>query len=596
MKKFLLWCLSCLFGLWIYIAYAAWWSTLPDNFQVEVNPSTLKVNQAVDLTITAIKNGEVMKNYEWYFDIVVLDENNNILQSHEVTVPDGWWWSIRLQDQGVRPYSQWLILNKAGNFIVSVSEFTNDSIEGKASITVTNDEVINVWTIDIYSPSQNVTEENSTVSVMANAPEYVNSRIQIYLNDLLIKEWQTDANWTLNESVQVTKEWTNTLELRAVNLQGATVAQSQVITFNYSPIPTDLQPEIIMSPNRDLKLWDLVRFEVWTDEHVSSVSLSISWVQDYPMDKEWDWYFTKKLQLTATGDQVVNVQVTAATEPRLYTWLYYFTVEDNIKIVNLKIYADRTTNWLIHLEWETAGWVSDDYAVAYWIKGTREEDAWTDFAKWPNHDVRVGPWQTYMFRVYATTAEHVAEWIPSEISELRYDWLGTWEITTAPLVSNPRPDDPEDTGHSSAETGEVIIEKPWIVVEEEEEHYVPDAPTCIITSIQFDTEKIGNKNYLIWSPIKNVEKYLIYKSDFADWSNKKYVGETDLPRFEYPFDAKAKEEIYAYYSIEAVCTDWRKMMVSEANKVQVWPFEDMMLILIATVLLYLMYRIYTYRI
>jgi hypothetical protein len=38
------------------------------------------------------------------------------------------------------------------------------------------------------------------------------------------------------------------------------------------------------------------------------------------------------------------------------------------------------------------------------------------------------------------------------------------------------------------------------------------------------------------------------------------------------------------------------MMVSEANKVQVWPFEDMMLILIATVLLYLMYRIYTYRV
>ena len=228
-----------------------------------------------------------------------MDENNNILQSHEVTVPDGWWWSIRLQDQGVRPYTQWLILNKAGNFIVSVSEFTNDSIEGKASITVTNDEVINVWTIDIYSPSQNVTEENSTVSVMANAPEYVNSRIQIYLNDLLIKEWQTDANWTLNESVQVTKEWTNTLELRAVNLQGATVAQSQVITFNYSPIPTDLQPEIIMSPNRDLKLWDIVRFEVWTDEHVSSVSLSISWVQDYPMDKEWDWYFTKKLHVWA---------------------------------------------------------------------------------------------------------------------------------------------------------------------------------------------------------------------------------------------------------------------------------------------------------
>jgi hypothetical protein len=39
-------------------------SNLPDSFQVEVNPSTFQVNQAVDFTITAIKNGEVMKNYD----------------------------------------------------------------------------------------------------------------------------------------------------------------------------------------------------------------------------------------------------------------------------------------------------------------------------------------------------------------------------------------------------------------------------------------------------------------------------------------------------------------------------------------------------
>jgi hypothetical protein len=41
-------------------------------------------------------------------------------------------------------------------------------------------------------------------------------------------------------------------------------------------MPTDLRPEVIMSPNKDLKLGDIVRFEVGTDDHVSSVSLSIS--------------------------------------------------------------------------------------------------------------------------------------------------------------------------------------------------------------------------------------------------------------------------------------------------------------------------------
>ena len=49
---------------------------------------------------------------------------------------------------------------------------------------------------------------------------------------MLVKEWQTDGNWMLSETIQISKEWTNTLELKAVNLQWATVAQSQIITFN----------------------------------------------------------------------------------------------------------------------------------------------------------------------------------------------------------------------------------------------------------------------------------------------------------------------------------------------------------------------------
>lgn len=587
MKKFLIWLACCIFWLWQYVVFAIWSATLPDSFQVEVNPSSFQVNQAVDLTITAIKNGEVMKNYEWYFTIVVSDENNNILQSHEVTLPDGWRWSIKLQDQWTKPYTQWLLLQKAGTYTVTVTEFTNETIEGTTSITVTSDKKIDMWVIEVLSPVQNTTEESSAITVLASASDYINSRIQIYLNNMLVKEWITDGNWVLSETVQLTKDWTNTLELRAVDLQGDTVAQSQIITFNYSPIPTDLQPEVMMTPNRDLRLWDIVRFEVWTDEHVSSVALIISWVQEYPMDKEWDGYFTKQLSLTATWEQVVNVQVTAATQPTLYTWLYYFTVEDNIKIVNLKIFSDSSRNGLVHLEWETEGWASSDYVVTYWEKGTAEEDAWTDFAQGPNHDVSVAPWKTYEFRVYATTPEHIAEGVPSEVSEFKYTGLSGEEPDVNPFDEHNRPDDPEATWEV------VPIVYTWVVAEE---HYVPDAPTCIITSIQFETQQIGNKYYLVWAPVKNVEKYLIYKSDFEDWSNKKYVGETELPRFEYPFDAKAKEELYAYYSIEAVCTDWKKMMVSEANKVQVWPFEDMMLILIATVLLYLMYRIYNYRV
>jgi hypothetical protein len=76
-----------------------------------------------------------------------------------------------------------------------------------------------------------------------------------------------------------------------------------------------------------------------------------------------------------------------------------------------------------------------------------------------------------------------------------------------------------------------------------------------VSSIKFSTEKIGNKNYLVWSAVENATKYNVYKSDYADGSNKQFVGDTELTRFEYPFDEDAKKEVYAYYSIEAICSD-----------------------------------------
>ena len=48
-------------------------------------------------------------------------------------------------------------------------------------------------------------ETDSVINVMANAPELVNSRIQIYLNGLMVKEGMTDANGLFNETVPLTK-------------------------------------------------------------------------------------------------------------------------------------------------------------------------------------------------------------------------------------------------------------------------------------------------------------------------------------------------------------------------------------------------------
>jgi hypothetical protein len=40
------------------------------------------------------------------------------------------------------------------------------------------------------------------------------------------------------------------------------------------------------------------------------------------------------------------------------------------------------------------------------------------------------------------------------------------------------------------------------------------------------------------------------------------------PRFEYPFNANAKEEKYAYYVVEAICTDGTAVVIDNVKKIQ----------------------------
>ncbi len=96
-----------------------------------------------------------------------------------------------------------------------------------------------------------------------------------------------------------------------------------------------------------------------------------------------------------------------------------------------------------------------------------------------------------------------------------------------------------------------------------------DVPTCVVKNISFTTKKIGNKYYLVRNQVENVQKYLVYRSDFADGSNRQFVGETTVPRFEYPFDKTSEEDVYAYYRIEAVCSDGKNLVLTEAEKVKV---------------------------
>lgn len=138
--------------------------TFPDSFLVEVSPNKFSVNEPVDIVVKSMRNWEVMKSYEWFFDIMVIDENWNYLQSNAVTLPEWWWWSIRLENAGVIKYAKWLTLKKAGTFKVKVSEFTDDSIVWETSITV----IENPKTTETTTQNTNSSTSNKTNKSLSN--------------------------------------------------------------------------------------------------------------------------------------------------------------------------------------------------------------------------------------------------------------------------------------------------------------------------------------------------------------------------------------------------------------------------------------------
>lgn len=569
MKKFLILICSILSTTFWY-AFAINVTESPDSFQVEVTPSSAEANQFLDITITAIKKWQVMKNYAGQF-FMSLEENGVLLSDYDATLPDQGIGSMTLTNQGKKVYSKGLSLKKEGVFVLKVEDLFNDASTGQTVLTIHSNEVTNYKKIELLSPSSNGTENDAVINVMATAPELVNSRIQVYLNGLMVKEGMTDENGLFNETVSLTKAGTNVIELKAVSITNQVVGISEKRTFLYEVLGDGLFKSIAMTPNQDLKIGDKVRFEVFTDDRVSSAKLLFPGTQEYPLDKEKDWLFSKEILLTTTGDVVVSADLIAATQHKSYENVLSFPVKDALRIWEVRILLNPKTASTIDLEWATIGGEAKDYAVKYGL--TKDNLAGTVFTSEPKASLSGFSYgKSYFFQILATTPEHVPQGVPSQVVQFDLPilwWTGS--LAQALTESGLTTDEP----HGAA---------------------VLDQPLCIVTNIQFTTKKIGNKYYLVRDKVKNVDKYLIYRSEFADGSDKKFVGETEIPRFEYPFDKTSKEDVYAYYSVEAVCSNGEKLVLAESEKVKVGPLEDMLMILASTFLFYLMYKLYTYRI
>jgi len=514
----------------------------PDAFIVEVTPSSFDVNEAVDITIKAVQaDGKIVKEY--LGDVFI--EIEGIVDTADYTVPSDGLYTFLAGDQWVKLFSKWLSIKKSGTFTVKVSDIINDTIIGQKTVIVgTVGDTTATETITLISPVPGGIEKNSIANVMANAPALPNAPYQIYINNNVVAQGMTNANGDISAYVSGITEWDNILQIKILNASSEVIGESEIISFAYQPIKDGVFNGITVDPIGAIKQGEKMKFTVKTSDSVTSAQLKLSDGKSVPMEKQSAGTFTKEILMDTKGNIQVNVDLIVLGQTKSYTGVATVIVEEGIAIGKIRLYSDSIDKTKLNVTWETIG-TAAKFRIDY---GTSKND------------------------LESSTIVQIEEII---IENLTIGEIYYFQIT--PLDTNGNP-----TGTAS----EII------------EATIGEESNCVVVGIHITTGQIGDKYYLIRSAVNNVERYIIYKSDFdaADSSQMSKIGETTGTMFEYPFNPTpaSRQYKYAYYIIEAVCKDGTNLKIDNTKKIVVGPTGNIILIILISLFGYTIYKLYGY--
>lgn len=510
----------------------------PDAFVVEVAPSSFDINQAVDITVKAVKsNGEIIKEYQW--DVFI--EIEGIVDTADYTVPSDGLYTFLPQDQGMRLFSKGLSIKKAGTFTIKVSDIINDSIIGQKTIIVGGE--TNTTTPDmitLISPVPGGIEKNNIANIMASAPTLPNAPYEIYINNNPVSQGMTNANGDISAYVSGITEWDNILQIKILNANNEVIGESQIVSFGYQPIKDGIFLSIKLQPTGAIKQWEKANFTVNSSDSVTSAQIKLSDGKSIPMDKTSAGIFTKDIVMDTEGTLQVGVDLIVLWQTKSYTGVATLMVDKGTAIGKIRLYSDSIDKSKLNVTRETIG-TAPQYKIQY---GTSQNNL--------------------TFSTTVQTNEIIIENL--NIGETYY-----FQITPLDSSGNPMGTSSEIT---EAKIGETV--------------------SCVVVGIKVSDQQIGEKHYLVRTAVNNIEKYIIYRSEFetSEVSNMQKVGETTGVMFEYPFNKLAKQEWYAYYLVEGVCKDGTTLKIDNVKKITVGPAENILLVILISLFVYTIYRLY----
>ena len=505
-----------------------------DWFSIDVK-DTINLWEAVDFTVSAIKDWEICKEFSWYVVFDVIDKNGNVLDSDLYTISSYWYYNFLDTDQWTKTFSKWLEIRKAWDYTIRVNWI--DEWDWSTNIKV-------VWesgsqqaeSINITYPIDGSTETKDYVTVLWSCEKLKNSPVVVYLNDKVVWSWQTDAKWSFSVLVSNLLSWGNEIQAKIVDINNIVLGESPVIAVKYQQLEDWTYKGIEILPSREVKQSDKVTFNVRTDDLVNSVQLIFSNWSKYSMDRIWQWLFSKEIEATFTGTIDISISLMVNSDEKIYEKVETLLVKEYKWVSNIKFIATGVDWSQVIVSWE-AIWDIPRYQINYWTWKedlTKSTTVSSSSVLIENLDKDV----TYFFQIVPQDLDSHTSWDPSDIVEYR-----------------------------------------------------PSALSCVVKWIKVTPEKIWDNYYLVWDPVENAISYEVYRSDWADMTDSRLVWSLTGTRFQYLYNPDATKDEYAFYQVQAICPDGKNVIVDKAQKVKVWPVENMLLIIIISIFIYSLYRL-----
>ena len=519
-------------------------SVIPDGFIVDVSPSTFDVNEAVDVTIKAIKtNGDVIKDYNGIVMIELVPAAGSSLWFDEVTLPGEWIVFFEASDLWEKRLSKSLIIKKNGVYTFKVFDIDNEQSKGQKDIIVWQQEHSVASSISFVTPTSGSVETVSAVTVLANAPELPNSPYQVFVDSLPVTTGFSSAQGSINAIITRLQEWNHTLQIKIIDASQVVLWQSPVITFTYQSPTDDLFKGIQIFPSTQIKQWDKVAFTVSTSDTASSVELLLGSGGVYPMDSSSVTTYVKEVLMENKWNIPVSLRLHTADSTKLYQNVANLSVAQSVSIGLIKFYTDSIDKSSLSMMWQVI-WQASGFTITYCTNKNNLDQTKTI----STNEIKISNINAnslYYFQITPVDQQGNIMGVPSDIKEI----------------------DPS---------------------------LLQSQVTCIVDGIVLRTGQIDDSYYLIRDPVQHAQKYFIYRSDTLTSivSEMKKIGETSETRFVYPFDSKTMKNTFSYYAVQAVCADGKEILINEVKKVQVWPYDTLLLATIFSLFVYSILRLY----